>query len=96
MKTKKSCSPPPILTPRGHASTAARSLIDSLDQPADTFLHKKDLARRLNVSMRTLDRWLQCGYIPSYKVGNLVRFDWTDVCGHLRSHFRLTPGGRHE
>lgn len=50
----------------------------------DEILTKGELAKLLKVTVRTVDRLRNEG-LPSFKVGNLVRFDKNDVKKWLKS-----------
>lgn len=46
---------------------------------ADALLRKREIARRLNVSVRTIENWVSAGRIPCLKIGRVTRFDWVAV-----------------
>lgn len=50
----------------------------------DVALDKTQVARRLNISLRTLENWMAQGDIPYWKCKKVVRFYWPDVEAHLR------------
>jgi excisionase family DNA binding protein len=50
----------------------------------DGLLTKVQMAQRLNISMRTLEGWMQQRLIPYVKPGKAVRFIWPDVEQALR------------
>jgi len=41
----------------------------------DTYVNKEELAQKLKVSTRTLERWIKRRLLPYYKVRRSVRFD---------------------
>lgn len=45
---------------------------------SDTLITKVELAIRLGVTPRTVERWHKLG-LPFNKIGRLVRYDYTDV-----------------
>jgi excisionase family DNA binding protein len=51
-------------------------------------LTKRDLASRLQISIRTLDDWMRSGRVPFLKIGKSVRFRWDDVLEKL-NQFRV-------
>ena len=65
---------------------------------ADGYLTKRELAARLRMKPRTVERWMKHGYIPYIKLGdarrNTVLFKWADVDAHLNERFRRVGGGR--
>ena len=52
-----------------------------------TLLTKAQLAERLNISVRTLEGWMQQRLIPYVKLSRTVRFIWADVEEALRRNF---------
>jgi excisionase family DNA binding protein len=58
-------------------------------QPADEILlDKRETARRIGKSVRTLDAWMKRGRLPYMKVGRSVLFRWGAVMEKLES-FRV-------
>lgn len=53
----------------------------------DAVLNKAQVAGRLNISLRTLEKWMADGDIPHWKCKKVVRFYWPDVEAHLRRNF---------
>lgn len=53
------------------------------------FLSKKELATRLSVNLRTIERWQHDGLVPYIKVGSVVLFNWTEVLAHLNAKYRV-------
>ena len=53
----------------------------------DFILNKQQLAERLNVSIRTLENWMEQRLIPYVKPTRTVRFFWRDVDQALRRNF---------
>jgi excisionase family DNA binding protein len=47
-------------------------------------LTKKELAKRLKVSPRTIDNWRDEKVINAYKIMSQVRFDWCEVVSGLK------------
>jgi excisionase family DNA binding protein len=43
------------------------------------FVNKADLAKRLGLKNRTIDNWMNAGFIPYMKIGKTVRFYWPEV-----------------
>jgi len=54
-------------------------------------LTRRDLARQLHISVRTLHEWQQGNVIPRFKVGKVVLFYWPDVVSALREKHSLPP-----
>ena len=58
---------------------------------AEGFITKREISRRLQTSLRTVDLWMRQGFLPYYKVGNSVRFKWSEIERHLGVHHRMCP-----
>lgn len=58
------------------------------DLANDRLLKKRELAKRLGVSPRTLDEWQRRGRIAHLKIGRSCRYRWNDVIAKLQS-FRV-------
>lgn len=39
----------------------------------------KEIAKRLGVKKSTIYHWSHIGYIPTVKLGNLIRFRWSSI-----------------
>ena len=50
-------------------------------------LSKKELAKRLGVSTKTIERKINEGLIPYYKIGSVLRFDENSI-NELLKHCR--------
>lgn len=48
----------------------------------EPLLSKKQLAEALGASVRTIENWMQKGYLPYYKLDKKVLFRLTDVQRH--------------
>jgi excisionase family DNA binding protein len=56
-------------------------------QPADEILlDKREIARRLNKSVRTIDVWMKSRRLPYCKVGRSVLFRWGAVLEKLDTY----------
>jgi len=53
----------------------------------DYILTKEQLARRLHVSLRTVENWMEQKLVPYVKPTRTVRFIWSDVEQALRRNF---------
>jgi excisionase family DNA binding protein len=74
-------------------STGADLSMPQVPAPAiqgpEVFINRKELARRLNSGVRTIDSWTAKGLIPFYKIGGKsVLFKWSEVEAHLRDTCR--------
>ena len=52
-------------------------------QGPDELLTKQELAARFKVSVRTIEHWLNDGFLPCIRIGTVVRFHWPAVVAHL-------------
>ena len=73
---------------------AADKFATQIPSPADSFISKTEVARRLGKTARTIEHWMKRGVIPYLKLGKgrraTVLFKWTDIEAHLKSHFGVT------
>jgi excisionase family DNA binding protein len=53
----------------------------------EPFIGKREVARRLGKTVRTVDNWMRRGILPFYKCGHTVTFRWTDVQLYLKENF---------
>jgi excisionase family DNA binding protein len=59
------------------------------DDANDRLLKKRELAKRLGISNRTLDDWQRRGRIVHLKIGRSCRYRWDDVIAKLQEGFRV-------
>lgn len=57
--------------------------------PAEEFIGKSEVARRLKKTLRTVDNWMGRGLLPYYKIGRSVSFRWSEVEAHLAANYRV-------
>lgn len=55
----------------------------------EEYLTKKEVAKRLRKTVRTVEKWQRAGYLPYVKPGRSVLFKWADVEAHLQQNFRV-------
>lgn len=58
------------------------------------YLTKKEIAKRCCRTSRTIEVWMQRGYLPFIKLGRSVLFKWADVERHLADNHRVLRRGR--
>ena len=59
-------------------------------QPEATLIRKKELARRLSVSPRTIDEWARKRMIPYLPVTRrLYLYEFEDVLAALKKHYEI-------
>ena len=49
----------------------------------EQLLTPQELADRLGVKLSTIYHWSHIGYVPTVKLGNLIRFRWKSVSAWL-------------
>ncbi len=59
----------------------------------EPFIGKGEAARRLSIGVRTVDRWMERGILPFYKVSKRVMFRWSEVQAVLEQNCRVNRGG---
>jgi hypothetical protein len=59
---------------------------ETTERSSDGLLNKHGLAPKLHISVRTLDGWMQRGWVPYIKLGRTVRFKLEDVLEKLNAH----------
>jgi excisionase family DNA binding protein len=75
-------------TPTQQEKLKAEMLKPEIQMP-EGFIGKKEVARRLNKGMRTVDYWMERGILPYYKIGRSVEFKWSEVESHLAQTCRV-------
>ncbi len=68
--------------------TESQTQLDNGTAPAEPYINKQELAKRMNKKLRTVDNWMRRGMIPYYKIGHSVLFKWSDVDTHLKQTCR--------
>ena len=58
------------------------------------YIDKRELARRLGRTARSVDTYMAKGIVPFYKLGRTVAFKWSEVDAHLRAHYRVGVRGQ--
>lgn len=66
-------------------------LSPSLDE--QKLVRKRQIARRYDVSERTIQEWAKQGKLPFHKIGYMVRFDPIE-CDRALERFLHRPRGR--
>ena len=60
-------------------SGAAKASLESRESRPNRLLTVDEVAGRLQVKPRTVYQWVHERYIPSIKLGSLIRFDQTSI-----------------
>lgn len=58
-------------------------------KPAEGFIKKEEIAKRLGKTVRCVDNWMARGFIPYFKIGRSVVFKWSDVEAQLAQTCRV-------
>ncbi len=53
------------------------------------YIGKRECAKRLGRTVRSVDTYMALGIVPYYKLGRTVRFKWSEVDEHIKSHYRV-------
>ena len=92
--------PQPLSTPREHLIRPAATFSPSdaekgnpLGEGQDEMLTKRELAARLKVNVRTIERWQHQGHLPYLKVTTVILFHWPTVVKHLTENFEVAARG---
>lgn len=65
------------------------NLTPSTTEDGRVYLSKREVARRLGRTTRTIDTYMQRGVLPYFKVGRAVLFKWQDVESHFHQNFEV-------
>ena len=57
--------------------------------PVEPFINKREVARRLQKQVRTVDNWMKLGILPYYKIGRSVAFKWSEIESALAKTCRV-------
>ena len=85
MSKEKNVHLSPALTPSqtDHSEPSGNEIMP------EGFIGKKEVARRLNKGIRTVDYWMERGILPYYKIGRSVEFKWSEIEAHLAQTCRV-------
>lgn len=62
-------------------------------EPAyEGYIDKRECARRLGRTPRSVDTYMARGILPFYKLGRTVAFKWSEVDAHIKAHYRAGVG----
>lgn len=59
------------------------------DAAVEPFINKREVAKRLGNTTRTVDNMMRRGMIPYYKLGYRVAFRWSEIQSHLAQTCRI-------
>ena len=55
----------------------------------EPYINKREVARRLNRTVRCVDNMMRRGMLPYYKLGYRVAFRWSEIQNHLAQTCRV-------
>jgi excisionase family DNA binding protein len=55
----------------------------------EPFITKEEVARRMRKPVRGIEEWMRRGIVPFYKVGQAVRFRWSEVQAQFARRYRV-------
>ena len=74
-----------------------KSVVEQLENPPQAgvgqayegYIDKRECARRLGRTPRSVDTYMALGMVPFYKLGRTVAFKWSEVDAHIKAHYRV-------
>lgn len=60
-----------------------------MNESLDEYISKTEMAKRMDVTTRTIETWMRERKAPYEKIGKTVRFHWGDVRQHLSRQSRV-------
>lgn len=64
---------------------------DGSNPNSESYINKVEVARRMNIKVRTVDNWMRRKFIPYYKLGHTVLFRWSEIEQHIGKTCRVIP-----
>ena len=66
------------------------SVVEQIEQARiEGYIDKRECARLLGRTVRSVDTYMAEGIIPYYKLGRTVAFKWSEVDAHIKANFRV-------
>jgi excisionase family DNA binding protein len=59
----------------------------------EPFVTKEEVAKGMRKSVRAVEAWMREGCIPFYRLGQAVRFRWSEVQAHFAARHRVAAVG---
>src|SRR5690606_17910153 len=66
---------------------------DESNPNSESYINKVEVARRMNIKVRTVDNWMRRKFIPYYKLGHTVLFRWSEIENHIGKACRVLAHG---
>lgn len=80
-------------TPVETAAPARNTNPGIIGPDVESFITKQEVGSRLRKPVRTIEDWMRRRMIPFYKIGQAVRFRWSEVQAHFAVNYRVTADG---
>lgn len=62
----------------------------TVEKPFESYINKREVAKRLGYTTRTVEKMMRRGLIPFYKPGGYrVAFRWSEIQSHLADTCRV-------
>lgn len=65
-----------------------KQVVELIEDDTPEFLTCRQLADKLDVSTKTIQRWVRRRVIPVIKIGRKIFFDWDDISKSLKKQSR--------
>jgi excisionase family DNA binding protein len=65
-----------------------------MNESLDEYISKTEMAKRMDVTTRTIETWMRERKVPFEKIGKTLRFHWGDVRQHLSRQSRVAAQPR--
>ena len=75
------------------SGTVVSEKADGSNPDAEGYINKVEVARRMNIKLRTVDNWMRRKFIPYYKLGHTVLFRWSEIEQHIGKTCRVLAHG---
>ncbi|MCF7765974.1 MAG: helix-turn-helix domain-containing protein [Verrucomicrobia bacterium] len=69
-------------------------LNQNIPYQTEPFIDKKQLARHLGCTPRTVESYMSAGLIPFFKIRRSVKYRLSDVVAHMEQHYRVGGAAR--
>ena len=53
---------------------------------SEPFIDKREVARRLGRTVRSVENWMRRGLLPFYKCNQIVVFRWSEIQTHMKEN----------
>lgn len=67
----------------------APDAIPAVARTYEGFISREEVAKRLTIHTRTVDRWMNWRILTYYRIAHTVMFKWSEVEAFLVKHYRM-------